>query len=125
MRAIMEQASSDTKRRREQFTAFVGFVLFSAFEIGYLFYNPPTFSNLKDWIIVGGAIVFPIMAILSFFAMRNDWSDEQADRIIIRTFGYVVLAPIALIVAVLAGIMLFSAFGWLAAIGSVQNLSHI
>jgi hypothetical protein len=91
--------------------------LFS-FEIGYLFYDPPTFSSLKDWIILGGAIFFPIMAILSFFAIRNNWTDEQADRITMRTLGYVVLAPISLILVVLAGFGLFSAFGWLASIPS-------
>ena len=35
-----------------------------------------------------------------------------------RTLGYVVLAPIALIVAVFAGLALFSVFGWLATIPS-------
>jgi hypothetical protein len=116
--AIVEQASSDSKRQREQFKIFACFVFFSALEIGYLFYMQPTFSTLGDWTILGGAIFFPIMAILSFFAMRNNWSDEQADRITMRTLGYVVLAPIALIVAVLVGIALFSAFGWFATIPS-------
>jgi hypothetical protein len=54
--------------------------------------------------------------------MWNNWSVEQTDRIfdrIAQTLGYVVLAPIALIiVAVLAGVALFSAFGWLATIPS-------
>jgi hypothetical protein len=56
------------------------------------------------------------MSIISFFAMRNNWSDEEADRITMRTLGFVVLSPIALFVAVLAGVALFSAFGWLATI---------
>jgi hypothetical protein len=30
------------------------------------------------------------MAIISFFAMRNNWSDEEADRITMRTLGFVV-----------------------------------
>jgi hypothetical protein len=34
------------------------------------------------------------LAILNFFGMRNNWSDEQADQIAKQTFGYMVLAPI-------------------------------
>jgi hypothetical protein len=112
---VMEDASL---RRLQQFAAFAICVLFSALAIGYLFYQPPTFSNLKDWVTLGGAIFLPPLAIINFFGMRNNWSDEQADQIAKQTFGYVVLAPIALIVAVLAGIMLFSAFGWFATIPS-------
>ena len=106
------------KRRLGQYITFAIFVFFSALEIAGLFYQPPTFSTLKDWIVVGGAIFFPIMAIISFRVLRNNWTDEQIDQVTMRTLGYVVLVPVAIVAAVLVGIALFSAFGWLATIPS-------
>jgi small-conductance mechanosensitive channel len=120
MKSKSMEALSEVKRRRGQRWTFAGLVLFSAFFIGDLFYNPPTFSTLTDWITLGGAILFPIMAIISFFAMRSNWSDEQTDRITMRTLGLVLLAPVALIVALLVG---YAAFGWLATIPSWAALS--
>jgi hypothetical protein len=114
--------TSPDKRQQGQFASFAVFAFISAFWIGYLFYHPPTFSTIGDWIIVGAAIFFSIMAIAALCGMLNNWTSEQEDQAIGRTLGYVVLAPIALIVvalvAVLAGIVLFPAFGWLATIPS-------
>jgi hypothetical protein len=69
----------DAKQQRERRFTFWGFLIFSALQIGYLFYRPPTFSKWQDWIIVGGAILFTIMAILSYLSMRKNWSAEQTD----------------------------------------------
>jgi hypothetical protein len=76
---------SRANRRRERRLTFLGFVFISALGIGYLFFRPPTFSILQDWIILGGAILCLIMAIISFRIMRNDWTDEEADRVTTRT----------------------------------------
>ena len=120
----MEALSEVKRRRRQHGLAFAFFAFLSAFMIGHLFYNPPSFSTPGDWIVLGATIWFSICATICFFATRNNWGDEQFDRFdrITQTVGYVVLAPIALIVvvlvAVLAGVALFSAFGWLATIPS-------
>jgi hypothetical protein len=112
------ETSISAKQRREKRNQFLGFVFFSVFELGYLFFSRPTFSSLVDWLILAGAIFFPIMALISWRSMRNDWSVEKEDQTFTRTFGYIVLAPILLVVAVIAGFALFSAFGWLATIPS-------
>ena len=118
------EASSSKSRRGEHGLAFVFCASLSAFMIGHLIYNRSTFSDAGDWIMLGGGIWFLLWAILSLFAMRNNWGDEQFARFdrISETVGYVVLAPVALIaialIAVLAGVALFSAFGWFATIPS-------
>jgi hypothetical protein len=116
--------SSDKSRRGEHGLAFAFCAFLSAFMIGHLIYNRSTFSDAADWIMLGGGIWFSLWAILSFFAMLNNWGDEQFARFdrITETVARVVLAPVALIVAalvaVLVGVALFSAFGWLATIPS-------
>jgi protein-S-isoprenylcysteine O-methyltransferase Ste14 len=102
---------------REALPVFV-FLFFSIFEIGYLIYSPPTFSTWRDWIIVAGAILFPIMATISWRSMRNNWSTDKEDQTIMQTLGYIVLAPILVLIIVIAGFALFSAFGWFATIPS-------
>lgn len=42
--------SRDAKRGREQRTTFLILLSFSALEIGYLVYRPPTFSEWRDWL---------------------------------------------------------------------------
>lgn len=101
---------SHAKRRREHRLTFLGFVFFSALEIGYLFFRPPTFSTLQDWIIVGGAVLCSIMAIVSFRIMRNDWTDEEADRVTMRTLRYVFLSPFFVIGGLFLAVILQSAF---------------
>jgi uncharacterized protein YacL len=117
------------KRRQGQFASFVLFALVSAFWVGYLFYHPPTFSTVGDWVIVAGAIFFSIMAITALCGMLNGWTAEQEDKALGRTMGFVVFAPVALIVAALVaavfGIILFSAFGWLATIPSCAAVIEI
>ena len=116
------EPSSDKRQHPRHGLAFAYLAFLSAFMIGHLLYNPPSFSTLGGWVVVGATIYFSAWAIFCFFAMRNNWTDEQADQVTMRTLGYVVLAPIAIIVvvlvAVLAGVWLFSAFGWLATIPS-------
>jgi hypothetical protein len=54
------------KRRRGQIFQFAVFIGLSALEIWALI-RKPTFVTFGDWIILGGAILFPIMAAISFF----------------------------------------------------------
>jgi ABC-type branched-subunit amino acid transport system permease subunit len=60
------------------------------------------------------------MAIIALCGLLNGWTAEQEDKALGRTMSFVVFAPVTLIVAalvaVLFGIVLFSAFGWLASI---------
>jgi hypothetical protein len=111
-------STNDNKRWREQRTQFLGFLLFSVLEIGYLLYSRLTFTVWRDWIFLGGAVLFSIMTIISWRSMRNNRTAEQEDRAVTLTFGYIVAGPIILLIAVLAGFALFSMFGWLATIPS-------
>jgi hypothetical protein len=104
--------------RREKRNTFLGFVAFSVFYIGYVFYSPPTFNTLVDWCAAGGAIFFPIMAIISFRSLRNDWSPQREDQATMRMIWNIVLTPVLLVGAVVAFFMLQSAFSWLAALPS-------
>ena len=108
----METMPSRHRELRKQFLAFLAF---SVFEIGYLVIHGVKLETVRDWIILLGAIFFPICALLSFFAMQRQWSAEQEDRVFTRTLGWIVLGPIVLI---LAGVGLYAAFGWFAAIPS-------
>jgi hypothetical protein len=110
-------------------STFLVFLFFSALEIGILIYDPSTFVNRSDRIIVAGAVFFPIMALFSFppiFRWLNqtrvvraiDRIDRAAATLFANLFRYVVLVLIALVAAVLLGFALFSAFGWLSTIPS-------
>jgi hypothetical protein len=104
--------------KREKLVQPLVFLLFSVFFFGYWFYRPPTFSTWQDWIIVGGAVFCPIMAIFMWVSIPNTWSAEKEDQAFMQTLGYLVLVPILLVLAVIAGFALFSTFGWLATIPS-------
>ena len=103
----------EADRRREKRNAFLTFGLFSVFLVGYLFYEPLTFTKLRDWIILGGAVIFPVCALLSYRSMRGNWTVEKKDRVFTRTFGLTFLGPV---VAVVAGIALYAVPSWAAAI---------
>ena len=50
--------------------------------------------------------------------MRNNWTAEQEDQVATRTLGWIVAGPILLVVFIVAGLVLFSMFGWLATVPS-------
>jgi hypothetical protein len=56
------------KLRHEHCITFAAFVVFSALLIGVLFFWPPTFSKPRDWLVVAMAMLFPIIAVISFRA---------------------------------------------------------
>jgi protein-S-isoprenylcysteine O-methyltransferase Ste14 len=91
--------------RRERRFAFWGFLIVAALWICSLFYNRPTLSDWYDWLRLGGALFFSIMAILSYFIMRENWSLKEEER------AYVVFTPIILVGAIIVSVVLHSAFG--------------
>ena len=108
--AQLVSALTQLDERRERLFPLRIFVFFSIFLIGYLFFRPPTFSNLGDWIIVGGAFLTPVLALISWLSIRNDWSVQKEEQTSMRTLGYIVLAPVLLLMALIAGFALYSAF---------------
>ena len=105
LEASWAQVEAKVQVRRERRFAFWGFLIVAAFWIGDLFYNRPTFSGWYDWVRLGGLLFFPIMAVLSYFIMRLNWSLDEEER------AYIVFTPIILIGAVLASVALHFAFG--------------
>jgi hypothetical protein len=102
------QIDAKVQMRRSRRLAFWGFLIVSAFWMGDLFYERPTFSGWYDWLRLGGFIFFPTMAILSYFILRTNWSVEEEER------TYIVFTPIILVGAVLVSIAVYWAFGRLA-----------
>ena len=100
----------------ESWGTFLGFVAISALEIFVLFeYSLPP-STFKDWIIFGGAILFPVGAILSLIGILKNWSVEESDNAFSKTFGLILATPF--IIALLGFIvwLLYNFVGWLATI---------
>lgn len=106
------------KRRREVLTQFCTFLGFSALEISHFVFNGIKLEKVGDWIILVGAVLFPIMTIVSWRSLRNNWTAEEEDRAATRTLGYIVLIPIILVAVIVTGYALFSLYGWLATIPS-------
>jgi hypothetical protein len=95
--------------RREQRLAFWGFLILAALWIGDLFYKPPMFSDWRDWLRLGGVILFPTMTILSYFIMQKKFSEEEEKR------AYIISAPLILVGTVLVTVALYWIFGRIAA----------
>ena len=95
--------------QRERRFAFWGFLILAALWIGDLFYKPPTFSDWRDWLRLGGVILFPTMTILSYFIMQKKFSEEEEKR------TYIVCAPLILVGTVLVTLALYWIFGRIAA----------
>jgi uncharacterized membrane protein (GlpM family) len=88
-------AQPDANEQRERRFAFWGFLILAVLWIGDLFYEPLTFSDRHNWLRLGVVVLFPTMAILSYFIMRNKMSAEEEDR------AYVISVPIILVGTVL------------------------
>ena len=115
----MDRAPSETddKRHRRLRSQFFWLLFFSVLTIGYLVRRQPGFTNY-GFFLAAGAIVFSLMTVLSWRSMRKGWTVEQEDRAAKRALSYLFLTPVVLAAVVLAGIALYSAFGWLATIPS-------
>ena len=102
-------AEPDAKLRRARRFAFWCFLILSALWIGDLFYKPPMFSDWRDWLRLGGVILFPTMTILSYFLMQKKFSEEEEKR------AYIISAPLILVGTVLVTVALYWIFGRIAA----------
>lgn len=97
----------------EKWTTFVVFLVFSALEIGLLVFGELDFTKWRDWLIVVGAIFCPVLTVIAGVALVKDWSIEKSDRVLNRTLGCLIGAPIATLVGVW---VLTSFFGWFSTI---------
>jgi hypothetical protein len=104
LEAYWAQINAKVRTRRERRLAFGGFLIVYAFWMGDLFYERPTFSGWYDWLRLGGIIFFGALTILSYFIMQANCSVDEEER------AYVVFTPIILVGAVLASLVLHSAF---------------
>jgi uncharacterized membrane protein YdjX (TVP38/TMEM64 family) len=107
-----------TKRRSDYWLALVVFLFLSFLAMFVLSSQPTDFSRWRYWIIAGGAVFFPIFALITLLAIVFDWSNAKTDRTLKWMFGLIILVPLSLIAAVVGGYFLLSAFGWFATIPS-------
>jgi hypothetical protein len=108
LEASWAQIHAKVQIRRERRFAFWGFLIVYAFWMGDLFYERPSFSDLYDWLRLGGVIFLLALTILSYFIMRENWSAQQEKR------AYIVFAPTILLGTTLVTIALYFTFKWLA-----------
>jgi uncharacterized membrane protein (GlpM family) len=111
VRSATVEASSaqpDANEQRERRLAFWSFLILAALWIGDLFYKPLTFSDRYNWLRLGCVVLFPTMAILSYFIMQRKLSVEEEDR------AYIMSAPIILAGTVLVTVVLYLILGRLA-----------
>jgi hypothetical protein len=81
--------SSKVISRWRRVPTFVVFAGFSVLEFAVLSTIKVDASDLDFWIIVAGAISFPVSAILSFLSLWNNWTREQK---IARSMSFVICA---------------------------------
>lgn len=108
--------SSRSETRREKLTFFILFLGFSILEVAVLAFSHPTFEKWGDWMIAGGALLFPILTVLSWKSLISNWSVEESDHAVGKVFGWIIAAPVIVAALVLVGWALFSFLGWLATI---------
>ena len=89
---------------------------FSVLEIWVLFYGNLTFERWKDWLIVGGAFFFPIMALISAGNLAHDSRLVGPLKTLVSGFMWLLALPFALIALGIVGWAMFSIFGWFATI---------
>ena len=108
LEASRTQIDAKVQMRRGRRFAFWGFLIVYTLWIGDLFYERPSFSDLYDWLRLGGVIFLLALTILSYFIMRENWSAQQEKR------AYIVFAPTILLGTTLVTIALYFTFKWLA-----------
>jgi hypothetical protein len=84
-------------------------------------------SELPSWVLLCcvAAVVFcPIMALIAFRAMWNNWTVEQTDAAH-RALTFLFLTPLVLVGIVLLGIWLYSFWRWLRTIPSWEYVTII
>jgi hypothetical protein len=108
MPALPEDVPPKDSRSTKWFTFFM-LLGFSTVEIYLLLFGKLEFVKWKDWIILGGAVFFPVLTIIAGLDLVKDWSTQETDRITTRTFGWLIGAPIAALVGLWG---MTSLFGW-------------
>jgi hypothetical protein len=116
LRFFCDESSKVTSRWR-RFPTFMVFAGFSVLEFAVLSTIKVDTSDLDFWIVVAGAIFFPVLAILSLLSIWNNWTREQEDRAF-NVLRYMCLIPIILGGAMLVSVGLFLFWGWLGIIPS-------
>jgi len=102
-------SSEDVRReRRSNRNTFLGFLAVSILEV-YVLMSGYRTSDWRDWLIVGGAIFFPLFTVFSWRVWRNDWSPERSDQAAGRLFGWLFVTPFIIWA-------LFLVVGWFATI---------
>lgn len=111
-----EASSLPEKGVKEKWKTLLFWLGFSVLGIWALIYGNLTFEKWKDWLIVGTAFYFPLMA---FDSARNLESDPRVvgmAKSIARMCQWILAAPFVIVALSVAGWLLFSFFGWLATI---------
>jgi uncharacterized membrane protein (GlpM family) len=101
-------AQPDANEQRDRRFAFWGFLILAALWIVDLFYKPLTFSDRYNWLRLGGVVLFPTMAVLSYFILQKKLSVEDEER------AYIISAPIILVGTALVTVALYLILGRLA-----------
>lgn len=111
-------SQGDTKEETlaSKWGTLILFVGFSVLEACALVYGNLTFEKWKDWLIVFGAFMFPVLALVSAHSLTKDTRLQGINRKLAVYVKWVLAAPFALIAITLAMWLLFSIFGWFASI---------
>ncbi|KZC20689.1 MULTISPECIES: hypothetical protein [Rhodanobacter] len=94
------------------------FVGFSALEIWALFSGVVTLAHWKGWLIAGGAVFFPIMALWSAIDLTRDSRLIGIARHLATAIKWLLALPFVLVAVAFIGWLLYQAAGWLATIPS-------
>ena len=68
---IEEVSTPLVETRREKWTTFLIFVGASILEASVLTFGNLIFEKWRDWIIVGGALFFPVLAAIFWESLRS------------------------------------------------------
>jgi hypothetical protein len=113
--------------RAQRLKELIFFLFMSILAMGALLYYSPT--GELYWSVLAVVCAFPLLTIFTFISLLRGWTDEdeaEVMQVIQRPAGFigrfvmwsVMWSILALIGAVIAGVALYSVFGWLATIPS-------
>ncbi|SFK45166.1 hypothetical protein SAMN05192579_10314 [Rhodanobacter glycinis] len=94
------------------------FIAFSALEIWALFSGVVTLEHWRGWLIAGGAVLFPFLALWSAIELTKDNRLIGAARHLATAIKWLLALPFVLVAVALIGWLLYQTFGWFATIPS-------